>query len=256
LCSRLTKPTSDIAKRFEQEIALKEARKKEQEEEHLYMNVKVITEDIFKNHGGTDLAVFDSKSDSDPATPRVYRILRVTTMSEFVAKVAHDIQKDPYHVRLWIMVNRQNKTIRPDQPIVDLKATVEETFQRAAAHRDPALRLWAEVAEEVDADGVAVWPSFQTGANGVVVTKNDTILIFLKVFDVESQTLRGVGHIHISKEKKVEDIVPLICKKMGWPEKLPSDEKVLLLEVSLPQVVVHRYCRTSSADTDMTLRAF
>ena len=194
------------------------------------MGVKVITEETFNNHSGTDLTTFETSPDVDPAAPRFYKERRITPTGELVTKISDDLNVDPRKVRLWVMVNRQNKTIRPDQPIMDLRPTVEDTFQRAAAHRDPCLRVWAEVAEEVDAEGNAVWPTYQGQLNGIVV-KNDLILLFLKCFDAEKQTLRGVGHVYISKEKKVEELLPPIMKKMGWGEKLASDEKIVLWEV-------------------------
>jgi len=175
------------------------------------------------------MTCFEPTSEKDPGAPQFYRMLRTATMQELVEKVAADLEKDPRHVRLWIMVNRQNKTIRPDQPVMDLRPTVEDTFSRAAAHRDQSLRVWAEVAEDIDADGEAVWPTYQGQSNGVIV-KNDLILLFLKCFDAESQTLKGIGHTYISKEKKVEELLPVIMKKMGW-EKLASDEKIQLWEV-------------------------
>lgn len=64
--------------------------------------------------------------------------------------------------------------------------------------------------------------------------KNEVILLLLKHFDIETQSLRGVGHVYISKEKKVEELVPLIMKKMGWGDKLPADEKLSLWEVRHP----------------------
>lgn len=214
-----------------EESAAREARRKEREEQHLYLGVKAITEETFQQHGGTDLTNFDPTLDQDPAAPKLYRLLRTATMQEVVNRIAADLEQDPKRVRLWIMVNRQNKTIRPDQPIMDLRPTVEETYARAAAHRDQALRVWVEVAEEVNGEGAAVWPSYPGLPNGVMM-KNDLILLFLKWFDVESQSLRGIGHVYVSKEKKVEDLVPIIMKKMGWGDKLPSDEKMQLWEVS------------------------
>ena len=150
-------------------------------------------------------------------------------MQELLDEIAADIGQDPKRVRLWLMVNRQNKTIRPDQPVMDLRPTVEEAYTRAAAHRDQALRVWVEVAEEVNAEGAAVWPTYPGLPNGVVV-KNDLILLFLKWFDAEAQALRGLGHVYISKEKKVEDLIPVILKKMGW-DKLSGDERIQLWEV-------------------------
>ncbi|KAL2264287.1 hypothetical protein VTK26DRAFT_7892 [Humicola hyalothermophila] len=225
-----------LQRRFQEELAAREARRKEREEQHLYLGVKAVTEETFRQHGSTDLTNFDATPDQDPAAPRFYRVLRAATMQDLVNTIAADIGQDPKRVRLWMMVNRQNKTIRPDQPAMDLRPTVEEAYTRAAAHRDQALRVWVEVAEEVDADGAAVWPTYPGLPNGVVV-KNDLILLFLKWFDVESQSLRGIGHIYISKERKVEELVPIITKKMGWGEKLPSDEKIQMWEEIKPNMI-------------------
>ncbi|UQC82690.1 ubiquitin carboxyl-terminal hydrolase [Colletotrichum lupini] len=225
-----------LRSKFDEETALREAKRKEKEEQHLYIGVKVITEKTFKNHGGTDLTSFDADQADGDAAPRSYRVLRASTMEDLVGTIAADLEQDPRKVRLWVMVNRQNKTIRPDQPIMDLRPTVEEAFQRAAAHRDQFLRVWAEVAEETTPEGEAVWPTYQGQLNGVVV-KNDLILIFLKHFDVEAQSLYGIGHVYISKEKKVEELVPIIMKKMGWGEKLPGDEKISLWEEIKPTMI-------------------
>jgi ubiquitin carboxyl-terminal hydrolase 7 len=113
---------------------------------------------------------------------------------------------------------------------MDLTPTVEEIYARSAAHRDTALRLWVEVSNEPKENGDVAWPSFQSQPNGAVV-KSDIILLLLKHFDVQAQTLNGVGHVYISKEKKVEDLVPFILEKMGWTEKVAEEEKLLLWEV-------------------------
>jgi ubiquitin carboxyl-terminal hydrolase 7 len=204
------------------------------------MTAKVVTDETFKKYGGTDMCSFDVTADTEsPATPKVYRIRRAMTMDEFVTQIAGDIGQDPKRVRLWLMVNRQNKTIRPDQPIMDLRPTVEEVYTRSAAHRDSSLRVWAEVAEEVNESGEAIWPSYQNQPNGVLV-KNDTILLLLKHFDSESQELRGVGHVYVGKEKKVEELVPMIMKKMGWTDKPDTEEKLLLWEVCKWQALLQR----------------
>ncbi|PHH62194.1 hypothetical protein CDD81_7388 [Ophiocordyceps australis] len=225
-----------LQKRFEEESALRETRRREQREAHLYMVVKVVTEETFKEYGGTDLCAFDANPETETCAPRSYRIRRAMTVEEFVKQVAADIGQDAARLRLWLMVNRQNKTVRPDQPIMDLRPTVEEMFARCATSRESCLRVWAEVADEVDADGEPLWPSYQGQSNGVLV-KNDTIMLLLKHFDCEKQTLRGVGHIYIGKEKKVEELVPLMLQKMGWGDKLLADEKLLLWEEIKPTMI-------------------
>lgn len=225
-----------LRNRFEEEAAIRETRRREREEQHLYMGVKAILPSTFREHGGTDLASFDANPDLDPAAPRFYRTLRSSTVQDLVNRIAEDVNEDPRKLRLWMMVNRQNKTTRPDTPMMDTRVTVEESYNKSTTHNSNILRVWVEVAEEVNAEGDAVWPTYQGQSNGVVV-KNDLILLFLKHFDAEAQTLRGVGHAYINKEKKVEEIVPLICKKMGWGEKLPGDDKVMLWEEIKPNMI-------------------
>ncbi|KAG6198704.1 hypothetical protein E4U10_006319 [Claviceps purpurea] len=224
-----------LQQRVEEENAMREARKRELREAHLYMIAQVISDDTFRHYDATDLCTFEPNSE-DEASPRSYRIRRNMTMEEFVTLVAEKMGHDARKIRLWLMVNRQNKTVRPDQPIMDLRPTVEEVYSRSAAHRDHRLRLWAEVAESVDADGEPIWPSYQSQANGVLV-KNDMLLLFLKHFDSKQQTLRGVGHAYIGKDKKVEDLVPQILEKMGWGEALSADDKLLLWEEIKPTMI-------------------
>lgn len=212
--------TNTITERkLDEEAAVREMRRKERDEQHLYLGCKVITDDTYRNHGGTDLTAFDRVyTEEDPAGPRYYRLLRKSSIKELIAKIGGDTNVDPKRIRLWCMVNRQNKTIRPDQPIFDSNATVEDAHQRLAGSKSADLRLWAEIAEDVNADGDAIWPSTPGAPNGIA-PKNDLIVLFLKNFDVERQCLEGAGHIYISRERKVEDLVPVILKKMGWPEK-------------------------------------
>lgn len=232
-CSSYT--DSRPEKKLDDEAAIREARKKEREEQHLYLWVKVITPDTFKAYGGTDLTNFDlTHSEEEPAAPHAYRLLRKSTFEELAVKVGEDTGVDPRRLRFWSMVNRQNKTVRPDAPVSDAIPNLDEALHRLS-NKLPELRLWAETAEETAADGEPIWPSpYGSPPNGAL-PKTDLIVLFLKWFDPEKQTLNGVGHIYISREKKVEELVPAILKKMGWPEKSPTGEKaqLRLFEVSL-----------------------
>ena len=126
------------------------------------------------------------------------------------------------------MVNRQNKTIRPDQPIQDLGMTIDEAYNKYGS-RDKSFRLWAEKASQLD-DGKAVWPDMQQPAG----TSNPAILVFLKYFDVEAQSLMGVGHIYVKKQSKVSDMVPMIQQIMGWTNGVPAVSNGLTNGTSSP----------------------
>jgi ubiquitin carboxyl-terminal hydrolase 7 len=47
------------------------------------------------------------------------------------------------------------------------------------------------------------------------------IMIFVKHFDVSTQTLAGVGHFYVHKNMRVQDLVPMICEKTAVPAGTP-----------------------------------
>ncbi|CAL3973135.1 unnamed protein product [Diplocarpon coronariae] len=217
---------SHLKKKLDEEAAQREARKKEREEAHLYMGIRVITDDTYRAHSGVDLTLFERSHNDDPAAARFYRYLRKATLTDLANTIARDTEVDARRIRFWGMVNRQNKTVRPDVPFADMNMTVEEAHQRMAGSKGTDMRLWAELADNLDGEGEPIWPSSPGTQNGS--PKNDLIVLFLKEFNAEQQKLNGAGHIYISREKKVEDLVPAILKKMNWPEKHENGQRVQL----------------------------
>jgi len=205
---------------------LLEQKRKEREEQHLYLNASVVTDDNFKAHQGFDLSPWEAEPGT-PAAPKVYRILRTTTVGDFSRTVAEDQGTQPEQIRLWVMVNRQNKTIRPDQPLMDPEMTVEEAHNKFGT-RHIAFRLWVEVAETIE-DGKAKWPDMQPQTNN-----NTFILVFVKHFDAESQTLKGAGHLYIRRHSKVSDLISLIQQLMGWSQ----GTQVSLYEVNISSSII------------------
>jgi ubiquitin carboxyl-terminal hydrolase 7 len=93
-----------------------EARKKEREEQHLFLTAKVITDETFQQHEGFDLATFDDKNWPQSDLP-TFRVLKQENYPIFKARVAQHFNLPESAIRLWVMVNRQNKTVRPDTHI-------------------------------------------------------------------------------------------------------------------------------------------
>jgi ubiquitin carboxyl-terminal hydrolase 7 len=77
-----------------------------------------VTAEKFKKHQGFDLANFEDRqyplSDVD-----AYKILKSETYGAFKEKISRTFNFPPEQVRFWVLVNRQNKTVRPDTPIPD-----------------------------------------------------------------------------------------------------------------------------------------
>ncbi|KAI1943689.1 ubiquitin-specific protease ubp15 [Ophidiomyces ophidiicola] len=201
---------NDFPAHLERRIAEERAelirRKKEREEQHLYMHAGVVTDDSFKHHHGFDLTSFDLQS-TDPAAPSIHRILRTTTVGEFAGKLAEERGLTLEQVRLWVMVNRQNKTTRPDQPLRDMNLTMEQAFSDFGSKGHP-FRIWLEIGVP-GVDGKIAWPETR-GANALT-------LVFLKYFDVHAQTLTGVGHVFVRKQAKVLELGSTILDLMNWP---------------------------------------
>lgn len=183
------------------------------------MNVGIISDETFKSHHGIDLTDNDHEGDNS-ALPKVYRILRTTKVSEFAKQVAEEKELVPDQVRFWVMVNRQNKTMRPDQPLRNMEMSVEEAYGKFGSRGNTLFKLWLDVAE-VGEDEKYVWPETQG--------PNASILIFLKNFDVPSQTLTGVSHLFVRKQSKVSELDGPILEMMGWPAGTPF----LLFEVCM-----------------------
>ncbi len=198
---------SRIGKQLAEERAALEQRRRDREEQHLYLPIGVVTEDNFKAHQGFDIANWDN----DPAllsTSKTHRVLRASTVGDFAKALAEEKKVPPEHVRLWVMVNRQNKTVRPDQPLLEPLMTIDEAYNKYGS-RDKLFRLWLETAGTLE-NGKPVWPDMQPTSNSL------PILVFIKYFDAEAQSLKGVGHIYMKKHSKVADMVPMILQLMDW----------------------------------------
>ncbi|KAE9399319.1 hypothetical protein BT96DRAFT_1103041 [Gymnopus androsaceus JB14] len=79
-------------------------------------------------------------------------------------------------IRLWVLVNRQNKTVRPDTAI-----PATPTIRNNMAARQNNLRLYLDVIPDLARPELL----------------NQSIMVFLKHFDTSKQTQPGVGKVYI-----------------------------------------------------------
>ncbi|KAI9654798.1 MAG: hypothetical protein M1821_005792 [Bathelium mastoideum] len=204
-------PPSHLERKLAEERALIEKRRREREEAHLYMNVQVATEDNFRAYQGFDIVQWSAESNTPPA-PRSYKILKTTTLEDLTQTVAEDLQLDPRGCRPWVMVNRQNGTVRPDQPLMYPVMTVEEAAQKFST-KNSVFRIWMETTE-LDEEGKPKWGDATTPTDGQQA--NRQIILFLKHYDPEKQSLHGVGHVYMGWQQKVAELAPTILEMMGW----------------------------------------
>lgn len=154
-----------------------------------------------------------------------YRIPKAQPYLEFRAQIAQAHKLDPTSIRLWVLVNRQNKTVRPDTPINDQDPTLTmETVRDKMASRQSDLKLYLE---HIDPQTKANW----TQQHG----QEPPIMVFVKHFDQNKQTLRGVGHFYVHRNMRVMDLASMINERMGYlpttPLKIYEEIKPNMIEV-------------------------
>lgn len=231
-----------LRERLEKEKKDAEQKRRDREEQHLYLTAKVITDDTFKKHQGFDLASFDDRI--VPASPVAsFKVPKNQPYVEFKMQLCNQYNLNPEDVRMWVLVNRQNKTVRPDAVVPEDDRTLSawET-QNACRPARPSPCAFADVftpslcpttlAMESVRDKMAsrqqdlklyleIFPTEEKMKWANEHPEEAPIMIFVKHFDVSAQTLAGVGHFYVHKQMRVQDLVPMICERTAVPISTP-----------------------------------
>jgi ubiquitin carboxyl-terminal hydrolase 7 len=235
---KVVNPPSHLAERMAEERAAFERRKKEREEAHLYMEVAVASDKNFRAYQGFDIVPWKGETE-EAASPKVYRILRTTTMAEFAKTVGDDIGVDADMLRPWSMVNRQNGTVRPDTVLEFPEMTLEEAASKHGT-KQQQFRLWVETAVKRDDSGAPMFGEKLVDLKGQ--QSNRPLMIFLKHFDAKTQSLFGAGTFYAALQDKVQDLSPAITKMLGWQAgtqiKLSEEIKQNMIEAMKPKVTL------------------
>lgn len=219
---------SHIPKLIEQEVLDEQARRKAVEEQHFYMNVRLLSNRQFEHFRGFDLGQWDVKNSGRVPEPayneaakveelRLRKDLLVTDLLQKIAE-AYDVE-DVSKLRLWTLVTRQNKTFRLDSLVSTVEPITLEELRSKTLARTSDLCLWLEDVEPENADE----PSDED--------KNS--LVFLKYFDPFTQVLTGVCTKIIKQHDKVGSLAQHLVRSMGWGSKTP----IRLLEEVKPEMV-------------------
>ncbi|KAI8880799.1 cysteine proteinase [Backusella circina FSU 941] len=214
-----------LAERIQQEARIRAQKQKERDEQFLYMKTFIATDKTFAANHGFDFADFDEKN-AENNHLTILRTRKDQPFGEYKAELAQAMSIRPDEFRLWIMVNRQNRTVRIDMPILNEESasTIEEIRQRYSATQTN-LRLYLERAM-YDADGNPVFPLAPQESSGLS-------LVFIKLFTPSTQTIQGVGHIYVTKNAKVESAIKPIKELLECPE----EQDIVLFEEIKPGMI-------------------
>ncbi|KAJ3199966.1 hypothetical protein HDU82_009297 [Entophlyctis luteolus] len=186
--------------RFEEERIATEQKRRDREEQHLYLSVKYFTNADIRAHDGFDLCNFDNKDLplSPSTTVRVKKDERLATFKEHLAETL-GVAKNK--VKVWSIMQRQNRTSRVDKQITEDDKTLEQIrdyYKGASEH----LRLYVDTDDDLPID---------------LFVKNeaDSVLIFIKHYDPRSAKIRFAGKALFSPTQRLEDALPTIMDIAG-----------------------------------------
>lgn len=187
-----------VARRIEAEMEEEARKKKEREEAHLYLQLRTITMQDFQAHGGFDMADLQSSALNNAKLPKNM------TYGAYKAAVAKEHNVDVRQIRHWIMVYRQNKTVRPDAPINKIYDARDLVVIRDEfAPRRSELLLFLEIMKPEEVEEIEL------------VTGNpdsSDFLLFVKYFDVDAQILSGLCTMYMNKHDKIETLAERLSK--------------------------------------------
>ncbi|KAJ7732609.1 hypothetical protein DFH07DRAFT_990769, partial [Mycena maculata] len=216
-----------LKRRLNEERLQLEAKKCEREQQHLFLTAKVITDETFSRHEGFDLATFDEKNWSPFDLPS-FRVLKQETYSAFKSRVAQHFSYSENQFRLWVLVDRLNKTVRPDTPIPENEPTLTvEVIRNNMATRQNDLPLYLDIIPD---------PSKPD-------PPPQSIMIFLKHFNPSKQTLLGAGKAYMLRTSKfhclLKEIKPgmieLMSTHVSFAQSEIVDGDVICFQVDLPE---------------------
>jgi ubiquitin carboxyl-terminal hydrolase 7 len=209
---------------LQEEMAQHEAMVKEYEERHLYCGVKVLRDVDIQAHQGLDL--FDFQDPNQVATLLTFRVRKEALWAELAEQVALQTNIPTEKFRLWTLVSRQNRTVRPDGPIHKYDDSTLETIKQKLFSKWNDVRLYMETAGSPlpDKDFLPV------GNDGIEAAN---IFVFIKYFDVEQQKLHYLGKLYLPRTGKVMDIHPRLCEMAN----LPTTSKIRVFEEVKPVMI-------------------
>ncbi|XP_065066038.1 ubiquitin carboxyl-terminal hydrolase 7-like [Rhopilema esculentum] len=210
-----------LKRKFQEEKRLEAQRRKERSEAHLYMDVDVVTSDVFYSWNGNDLF------DIDRYRKIRFRVPKNEKLSDLMKRLANLMgYSSPDQLRLWPLSRRTNNTIRPnsfDYSNVDKKKfpTINDVDVATLSEQDQILLAFLETVDPESADKVL--PPFD---------ENNHVLLFFKYYNPRTKIMAYCGHHYVPVTKSPRELFPLMCERAG----LPKDTKLLWFEEIRPGI--------------------
>ncbi|CAG8712653.1 11386_t:CDS:2, partial [Acaulospora colombiana] len=195
------------------------ARRRESEGQRKDVTVKVVTEQSFRQHQGFDIVTLGGTDDPPPAL-LTFRVPQQESYYNMVSRIVEEIKVPRNRIRLWDIIKRQNKSIRPNQALTELRSSLSMSHRlQKTSLLTICIAIGSKYSKTYYGEVSYLFLDLLSEPRESESSEDqDTIMIFLKYFDANKQELYGVGNFHVKRENKVEKLSRLVRKKMGWPQ--------------------------------------
>ncbi|KAI7847583.1 hypothetical protein BDC45DRAFT_541802 [Circinella umbellata] len=203
-----------LVKKLEMEHQQREKEKREKEQMHRYMRMFLVTDQDFENNTGFDFVELHERSGKLSLQPQ--SILKDQKYGDFLQELAETLGKNVNEFRLWLLMNRQNRTIRPETPLINSPKEMELTMDQIRQkylNDTQNLKLYVETATQ-----------YQNGKPYFPPPPSNTaqeVLVFIKLFNPDTQEIRGIGRLYVPLMGKVGSIMDQLNEMAGFEQGTP-----------------------------------
>ena len=193
-----------VGNRVQRDIEEAEAKRVEEQERHLFLQVHVVNDNDLAFHSGFDIGFpLDARATSASTPVRVFKARRDQSLGEFLQVYASEINVDAAQVRFWNIVSRQNKTLRIESAFPEEKLKSSKcvyvwvcvyfvlgladvvVYQKTLGE----MRIYAQLASsDISKNAFAGSPRIGNVMSPQSVSKE--IILFIKQYDPLTQTLK------------------------------------------------------------------
>ncbi|KAI8046948.1 hypothetical protein BDF21DRAFT_405235, partial [Thamnidium elegans] len=187
-----------LVERIKQEKLLNQMIQKQISEQHLYMKAYIADLSSFTANTGSGFIDFD---EANSTIVKVKQVLKNQPLKSVLLDYAMESGIKAGHLRLWNLVNRINGWVQLDGLFSDAELDTSIEMVCQAKSNYPFLRVYIEhapIQENI------LFP----------LVKLSMILVFVKLFDPATQTIRSLGSLYVPKVGLVSGIMYELLRRV------------------------------------------
>ena len=113
---------NELTERLQEEKKIEMVKRREKNEAHLYMTLRILLEDAFCGHQGNDLYDVEKVAHSYQEV----RVKKQDTLKEVLQSLSSQLNVPPQKMRIWPMNHRTNQTLRPS--LIDTEGDLDKAI--------------------------------------------------------------------------------------------------------------------------------